>query len=123
MLRMICKTARATAIADVVMRKTPALSGWIKSYRKEEGWEESTTERNVHDVMSAIQEWGQQRQGLRKRKMRRKRGECSVMGRDKQKKGVKESVCVILMPVCRPVSRRAGRKKHEWKCGEVCHSF
>ncbi len=58
---MICKTARATAIADAVMRKTPALSGWIKSYRKEEGWEERMRERNVHDVMNTIQEWGQQR--------------------------------------------------------------
>lgn len=42
--------------------------------------------------------------------------ECCVTGRAEQKQESVE-VCVILMSVCRPVSR----KRHEWKCRDVCH--
>lgn len=41
-----------------------------------------------------------------------------TMRRDKPKKRVCESVCVILMPVCRPENEG---KKHEWRCRAVCH--
>lgn len=91
----VFKTARATATADAVMRKTTntVRVDEVLQKRGEGGGEQ---EKRQED----------KRRETRRRK-KRKRGGCCVTG----------SVCVILTCVCRPVSR----KKHEWKCREVCH--
>lgn len=95
------------------MWKTPTLSGLIKTYKKKKA-RQRRTERNVQGVMNKIKEREAVRQGQRKNK-------CGVIRRDSTSRNERE--CAIVMPVCRPVSKRAGRRNHEWKERESWHSL